>query len=69
MNPMMPINRVDFNRLAAKVKEDTKYDSGFQGILDHPAHKEIRPDYHRSRRCVGPPEKRFGYYFYILFAA
>lgn len=37
----MPINRVDFNRLAAKVKEDTKYDSGFQGILDHPAHKEI----------------------------
>jgi hypothetical protein len=33
--------RVDFNRLAAKVKEDTKYDSGFQSIIDHPAHKEI----------------------------
>ena len=35
------MTRVNFNRLAAKVKEDTKYDSGFQGIIDHPAHKEI----------------------------
>jgi len=35
------MTRVDFNRLAAKVQEDTKYDSGFQGIIDHPAHKEI----------------------------
>lgn len=33
--------RVDFNRLAAKVKADTQYNSDFQSILDHPAHKEI----------------------------
>lgn len=35
------LTRVKFNELASKVKEDTKYDSGFQSILEHPAHKEI----------------------------
>ncbi len=36
-----PMTRNEFHVLAAKIKEDTKYDSGFQGIIDHPAHKEI----------------------------
>jgi len=35
------LTRVDFNRLAAKVKEDTKYSSNPNDIVDHPAHKEI----------------------------
>jgi len=39
--PIQPLTRVRFNELASKVREDTKYDSGFQGIIDHPAHQEI----------------------------
>lgn len=35
------MKRVDFNRLASKLKEDFKYSSNMGAMVDHPAHKEI----------------------------
>ncbi len=36
-----PMTRNEFHVLAAKVKEDTKYSSNPNDIVDHPAHKKI----------------------------
>ena len=35
------MKKVDFLRLASKVKADTQYRSDMNSIVEHPAHKEI----------------------------
>ena len=39
--PPATLTRVEFNRLASKIMEDTKYSSRAQDIVDHPDHQKI----------------------------
>jgi len=39
--PPAILTRVEFNRIASKIMEDTKYSSNVNDIVNHPEHKKL----------------------------
>ena len=39
--PPATMTRVEFNRITSKIKEDTKYSSSAQAMVEHPDHQKI----------------------------